>query len=131
MRSVDVVEHLAVWGFLLAVPFAWCRVFFGLRRHRSRPARIALASAIAPVWPLFALEFSLWIQRQRGAILEPGPEDCVELEDWIESEDWVGREVWVDDKDWIEREDWVGSVDWVGRESWVDELERELHRLDH
>lgn len=51
------------WAYLSPMPFAWCRVFFGLRGHRTLPARWLLASALALVWPLYWVQFARWMQR--------------------------------------------------------------------
>lgn len=70
---------VAIWAYLSPMPFAWCRVFFGLRGHRSLGRRWLLATAIAPVWPLFGLQYV--ISKRHGELVVPDT-----VGDQIESE---------------------------------------------
>jgi hypothetical protein len=60
------VAYALVWLWGSVVPFTWARVFFGLRGHRGRGQRLALAAGAALLWPLFWSQFAL--SRRRRAL---------------------------------------------------------------
>lgn len=56
-------ESVLIWAYASPMPFSWCRVFFGLRGHRTLPARWLLASGLALVWPIYWLQYAAWKRR--------------------------------------------------------------------
>lgn len=61
---------LLIWAYASPMPFAWARVFFGLRGHRGLAARWLIASISALTWPLFWTQYALW-RRHHPAPIEP------------------------------------------------------------
>lgn len=56
-------EAVLIWAYASPMPFAWCRVFFGLHGHRTLGARWLLASGLALIWPLYWVQYARWRRR--------------------------------------------------------------------